>query len=362
MPPNPGLVAGVVVGGGTLASAYAYDYFTGKNKYPDHVEVERDAQITNWSHTRSADVSEVFAPETVEQVQEVVQWAHQSGHKLRPVGSALSPNGIANEPHGMISLANLDNILEVDEKNLTVRVQAGARIQSILEELQKHDMTLENFSSITEQQAGGWTQVSAHGTGVHLRTVDEMVTELEIVTPGLGVLRLGDYSTGAEAEMFKTARVGMGTLGVVTELTLKCVPIFHLKETVSISTLPELRKNKDELLRKHRHLRLWFLPYTDTVAVYTIDPVDKNHKVANPQRPVEESLKPMTDLLRELNPNCGDLTDQPMPLIRDSLIAVDPLNPDHLAKVNAAEAEFWKLSVGERMGESNDILGLNCGG
>ena len=107
--------------------------------------------------------------------------------------------------------------------------------------------------------------------------------------------------------MFKTARVSMGTLGVVTEVTFKCVPLFWLKETVSTTTLKELRQNKDELLRKHRHVRLWFLPYTDTVALYTIDPCGEDEKIKNPQRPHDECLEPMTDLLRSLKPDCGDL-------------------------------------------------------
>ena len=37
----------------------------------------------------------------------------------------------------------------------TITVQAGARVSQILEELQKHGLTLEKFSSITEQQIAG---------------------------------------------------------------------------------------------------------------------------------------------------------------------------------------------------------------
>jgi len=30
--------------------------------------------------------------------------------------------------------------------------------------------------------------------------------------------------------------------------------------------------------------------------------------------------------------------------------------------VNVAEAEFWKLSAGERIGDSTEVLGFECGG
>ena len=38
-------------------------------------------------------------------------------------------------------------------------------VSKILKELKKDGLTLQNFSSIQEQQIGGWTQVAAHGTG-----------------------------------------------------------------------------------------------------------------------------------------------------------------------------------------------------
>lgn len=41
---------------------------------------------------------------------------------------------------------------------------------------------------------------------------------------------------------------------------------------------------------------------------------------------------------------------------------MDPLNKEHIIKVNQAEAEFWKKSEGYRVGWSDDILGFDCGG
>ena len=54
-----------------------------------------------------------------------------AGEKLRCVGSALSPNGLAFSSEGMLSLALLDRVLDVDEKSQQVTVQAGARVQEV---------------------------------------------------------------------------------------------------------------------------------------------------------------------------------------------------------------------------------------
>lgn len=48
--------------------------------------------------------------------------------------------------------------------------------------------------------------------------------------------------------------------------------------------------------------------------------------------------------------------------LRDRLLALDPVNRDHVAKVNQAEAEFWRKSEGYRVGWSDEILGFDCGG
>lgn len=48
--------------------------------------------------------------------------------------------------------------------------------------------------------------------------------------------------------------------------------------------------------------------------------------------------------------------------LRDVLIAVDPLNREHILRINKAEAEYWKCSEGYRTGWSDEILGFDCGG
>jgi L-galactono-1,4-lactone dehydrogenase len=48
--------------------------------------------------------------------------------------------------------------------------------------------------------------------------------------------------------------------------------------------------------------------------------------------------------------------------LRDQLLALDPLDKDHVIRINKAEAEYWKKSEGYRMGWSDEILGFDCGG
>lgn len=78
----------------------------------------------------------------------------------------------------VLSVAALDYI-EVDKERMLVTVGAGTTVAAILKELAKHNLTLENFSSIQEQQIAGWTQVAAHGTGCTLPTGQHRWTSLD---------------------------------------------------------------------------------------------------------------------------------------------------------------------------------------
>ena len=48
--------------------------------------------------------------------------------------------------------------------------------------------------------------------------------------------------------------------------------------------------------------------------------------------------------------------------LRDILISINPLDTNHIKRVNEAEASFWKLSSGSRYDDSTNILGFDCGG
>ena len=152
--------------------------------------------IINWSGTHTVELLEknYFEPETLTELEDIVRNAHEKGSSVRPVGSALSPNGIAFNEAGMISMAHMDEIIHVDEENMTVTVQAGARVSQVIDELRKYNLTLPNLASIAEQQMGGFIQVGAHGTGARIPPVDDFVTKLKIVTP-VSIFTLRLYSS-----------------------------------------------------------------------------------------------------------------------------------------------------------------------
>ena len=363
---------------------------------PASAESDDDEKaVTNWSgtHRVAVDPSRFFEPSSAAELAAVVSNAHAEGYSIRPVGNALSPNALGLSPTGMVSVAKLDRILTIDTERNEVTVEAGVSVGAVLHELRKHDLTLQNFSSITEQQMGGWTQVAAHGTGCALPTVDEMIVRMTLVTPAEGPIEL---SATSDPALFALAKCGLGALGVVSKLTLRCTPAHRLKEATEVVTHEVLRGERGagvghlERLRENRHVRYMWMPHTDKVVVVisnatedeaTAERSDDDDDDGNGDDAAATNeaaaLSEMRTLLRASAPRAypteesvdgmtlmqlrGELLD---PIVCDALGASAPLDCDHVAAVNTAEATAWSglAATEQRVGWSDDILGFDCGG
>ncbi|KAL5546478.1 hypothetical protein UlMin_006165 [Ulmus minor] len=331
--------------------------------------------VSNWSGTHEVQTRVFHQPENLEQLENVVKEANSKKTRIRPVGSGLSPNGIGLSRAGMVNLALMDNVLEVDREKKRVRVQAGIRVQQLVDGIKDYGLTLQNFASIREQQIGGIIQVGAHGTGARLPPIDEQIISMKLVTPAKGTIEL---SKEKDPELFYLARCGLGGLGVVAEVTIQCVERQELVEHTTISNMEEIKKNHKKLLSENKHVKYLYIPYTDTVVVVKCNPVSKwrGPPNAKPKYTADEAVQPVRDLYREslkkyrarevtaqslenVEPEINELS---FTELRDKLLALDPLNKDHVIQVNQAEAEFWRKSEGFRVGWSDEILGFDCGG
>lgn len=329
----------------------------------DKVATLSDQQISNWSGTHLSEPSTIYEPRNAEEVVSVLQACSQCGHKIRPVGSALSPNGLGmnGKTGNLLSVSDIDYV-HCDKESRLVTVGAGATVHKVLKELLKHDLTLENFSSIQEQQIAGWTQVAAHGTGCGLPSVEEQIVKMKMATCEKGVLAL---SNEENPELFKFAKVGLGCLGVVTELTLRCIPRMSLHEKTNMYTKKSIGGQEHlKRLRENRHVRYMWVPYTDAVLSVTSNPVPSTTPLLQiSKHDVDHRKNPLAELYSELKKvPYNEAASKGFGELRDVLLDMNPLDTTHVKTVNTAEAGYWKSTEGERIADSTDVLGFDCGG
>lgn len=358
----------LLLGGALLSAAGGAYYYADREQQQaaSGAHAPTEEHLVNWSGTHECHVRRMWHPESLEELEAVVARAHAARQRLRCVGTGLSPNGIAFSEAGMVSLAHMDRILSIDAAARTITVQAGARVAEVAAALRERGLSLQNYASIREQTMGGFTQVSAHGSGAAIPPVDETVVAMTLVTPGVGTLRLA-ADAGADGALLRLARVGLGCLGVAAELTLRCVPAHRLVERTVVETPEQVKRQHVRRLQQHRHLRYMWIPHTRAVAVVTLDelPEGAEPPASGSSAGVSEAEQaaPLRDLLVGARLASAEEAGALGPTqLRDRLLAADPLSKDWVAKVNAAEAEYWRRAAGVRVGWSDELLGFDCGG
>lgn len=379
-------MAAAAVASGAAAAAASFDTLLArengageKTASPAEEPEGEEEVVANWSNTHEVRTRVLHKPENLQELEAIVRGAHAAGRRIRPLGSAISPNGLGLSEEGMVTLVLMDRVLAVDEATGRVRVQAGARVEQVVEALRPRGLTLQNFASVREQQIGGFIQVGAHGTGARIPPVDEQVVSFALVTPGRGTL---EVSAESDPELFLFARCGLGALGVVAEVTLQCVPAHRLLEETFLSDATSVRRNHRAWLEQYQHLRYMWIPDTDSVVVVRSSPLPPDAEGPRGGGRPEGSQLSETERVAHVKelykrscaaaarsgaphaslPSDEEIEGFTFTELRDRLLALRPLDKDHVAEVNRAEARYWKMREGSRVGWSDEILGFDCGG
>jgi xylitol oxidase len=196
---------------------------------------------SNWAGNYAYRAARIHAPETVEQIQELVI---RNG-KLKALGTRHSFNDIADSPGDLISLERFDKILELNRNRRTVTVEAGVRYGSLARWLHEQGFALHNLASLPHISVAGACATATHGSGDRHGNLATAVSGIELVTGDGEVVVL---SREQDREQFEGAIVGLGGLGVITKLTLDVSPTFLMQQDVYENLpLAALEDHYDEL-------------------------------------------------------------------------------------------------------------------
>jgi len=181
----------------------------------------------------------VVFPETVNEVSEIVKLANRRKIPITPRGAGASVTGSSLPRNGgiLLSLAKMDKIKEVRPEDFYAVAETGVLLKKLNETLSKHNLIFpHDVGSADVCSLGGLIASNAHGHhGFKYGYIRDWVLGLEVVLPNGDVIRTGSTVLRSDCgyDLTRLFIGSQGTLGVITEATLRVMTIPKYKASIA---------------------------------------------------------------------------------------------------------------------------------
>jgi len=224
----------------------------------------------NWSRTQRCE------PAAIERPGSRAELAAALAHAVAPIRVAGAGHSFTDgvlTAGTLVSLERMGRVLEADPASGLVRVEAGITLHRLSRELHLRGLALPNLGDIDAQSLAGALATGTHGTGARLPNLSAQVERLELV--------LGDGSERdvIGGDLLRAARVGLGSLGVVAAVTLRCVPAFRLRGVDAPEPLEDVLASLDERADAADHFEFWTFPHSPLALTRTNSRTDAPRRV-----------------------------------------------------------------------------------
>jgi L-gulonolactone oxidase len=244
----------------------------------------------NWAGDQRCRPARILRPQSRDELAEAVAAAAASGEKVRVAASGHSFTEAALTEGTMLRLEALSGVLDADRESGLVRVGGGTVLAELNEQLAGLGLAMENLGDIDRQTIAGAISTGTHGTGARLRNISAQVEGLELVLADGSVRHLG---AATNPELLRAARVGVGALGAISTVTLRCVPAFTLLRVDAPAPREEVLDSFDERAEAHEHFELFSFPYSDLALVL------ERNRTEEPPRPRGRASTYLNDVVLE---------------------------------------------------------------
>ena len=198
---------------------------------------EQHGHSLTWAKNQPPDI--VVYPRTTEEVSDIAKLCAARGIPVIPFGTGTSLEGHINAPHGgvTVDLSLMKRIIAVHEEDLDCVVEAGVTRKELNEHLRDKGLFFP-IDPGADASIGGMVATRASGTNaVRYGTMKDVVLSLTVVLPNGEIVKTATRAKKSAAgyDLTRLFIGSEGTLGVVTEITLK---LHGIPEAISAGICP----------------------------------------------------------------------------------------------------------------------------
>jgi L-gulonolactone oxidase len=186
---------------------------------------------------------------------------------VKVVGAGHSFTDIACTDGVMVDMSAMRRVLSVDGDEVTV--EAGITLHDLGEELRSRGLAMENQGDVDPQTLAGAISTATHGTGTGFGNLSSQVVGVRLVDA------TGEPRDVRGGDELRAARVGLGALGAIAAVTLRCVPAFTIHRVDEPRPLDDVLPRLDELVGSHDHWEAFVMPYTRRALTLTSERTDR---------------------------------------------------------------------------------------
>lgn len=215
----------------------------------------------NWARTERVNPARIVTPGSTDEVAAEVKRSAQDGLAVKAIGSGHSFTGVAVAPGVQLLPDRLDRLHSIDRANGLVTVDAGIPLHQLNPLLAQNGLAMEILGDIDRQTIAGAVSTGTHGSGAKFGSISTQVRGLELVLADGSVVQC---SATERPALFEAARVSIGALGVITKVTLQCVPLYALHAVDAPMPLDDVLDQVDDLVAGNDHFEFFWFPHTTT--------------------------------------------------------------------------------------------------
>ncbi len=180
-------------------------------------------------------------PSTVEKLAEIVKWATQEKYRIIPCGngSKLDWGGLSQDIQLIVSTQKCDRLIEHAVGDLTVTVEAGIKLTDLQAQLQATNQFLPIDPAFGEQATIGGILATADTGSWRERYggIRDMVLGISFIRGDGEIAKAGGrvVKNVAGYDLMKLYTGSYGTLGIITQVTLRTYPLPEASKTIALT-------------------------------------------------------------------------------------------------------------------------------